>query len=300
MPSVPDILIDSLLDTAKAAPFLLGAYLALEWLAHRAGDRSKAQLRKFGRLGSIGGAILGLFPQCGFSVAAANFYADRIITPGTLLAVFLSTSDEAIPVLLSPDGARAIVPLVAAKVAIAIVAGLFADFALYRVWRDTWNRDSELRHHHDALHGHGEAHDDDHCHHSQCEGSIFLLALAHTLKVSALIFAITFVLGFALESLGESRTASLLLCGSRLQPVAAALFGLVPSCAVSVLLANLYLKGAITFGSVVAGLSTGAGMGTLVLVQACRRRREAALLLLALFAIGAVFGIVLDAAGCPR
>ncbi|MBR0056987.1 MAG: arsenic efflux protein [Kiritimatiellae bacterium] len=293
------MLLDAIIDTAKTLPFLFGAYLLLEWLAHKAGGKSKERLRRFGHLGPIGGAILGLFPQCGFSVAAANFYADRVITPGTLLAVFLATSDEAVPILLAPDGAAAIVPLLAVKTAVAVVAGFFADLAMAPLWRRRWERDSELRHTH--IEGHGHRHDDgreddsdEHCHHNHCNGGLFKTAMLHTLKVAALIFVITFALDFALEILGEKRTAALLLGGSRLQPVAAALFGLIPSCAVSVFLANLYREGAVTFGSVVAGLSTGAGMGTLVLVQACRSRREASFMIALLFAIGAATGLVID------
>lgn len=296
------LLIDALLDTAKAFPFLFGAYVLLEWLAHRAGEASKGRLKRLGKIGSVGGALLGLIPQCGFSVVAASFYADRVITPGTLLAVFIATSDEALPILLTPAGARAIMPLVAVKVVIAVAVGLFVDFALARLWRGMWERDSELRHLH--LHGHGHRHadgaedsDDDHCHHNHCEGGIVAIAFRHALRVSAIVFAVTLALCFALEALGGERTAELLLGGSRLQPVAAALFGLVPSCAVSVVLAKLYLEGTITFGSVVAGLCTGAGMGTLVLFQSCRRKGEAVLVLSVLFATGSVAGLLLDVFG---
>lgn len=295
-----EIVIDAFFDTLKAFPFLLGACLLLEWLAHRAGEKPKLRLKKFGRLGSLGGAVLGLVPQCGFSVAAAKFYADRIITPGTLAAVFISTSDEAIPILMSPEGAKLIIPLVAIKIALAVAAGFFVDFALSSFWRPVWERDSELRHEH--LEGHAHRHadgsvdtDEGHCHHGHCEGGIFHTALSRALRVSFVIFTITLVLGFALEHLGEDRTASLLLRGSPLQPVAAALFGLIPNCAASVFLADLHIQGAITFGSMVAGLSTGAGVGTLVLVQACGGKREAFLVLAFIFLVGAAAGLAVDA-----
>lgn len=300
MPEILDIVLDSLLDTLKALPFLLGAYFLLEWLAHKAGERSRERLVRATRFGPLAGALLGLFPQCGFSIAAAGFYADRVITPGTLLAVFISTSDEALPMMMSPEGAKSILPLVAVKLVLALLAGLAADHLLAPLWRGTWHRDSELCHLH--LHGHGHRHDDgaedsddDHCHHNHCEGGIFYMALRHAARVSALIFAITLALGLALHLAGEDATSRLLMSGNRFQPVVAALFGLIPNCAVSVLFARLYMGGALSFGSVVAGLSTGAGMGTLVLVQACRRKREAALLLLALFLVGAAAGLVIDA-----
>lgn len=325
MPAAIDIVLDSLLDTAKALPFLFGAYLLLEWLAHRAGEHSRERLVRATRFGPLAGALLGLLPQCGFSIAAAGFYADRVITPGTLLAVFLSTSDEALPMLMSPEGAKSILPLVAVKFVLALTAGLAADHLFAPLWRGTWRRDSELRHHHThflpqtqpssastvlpqpqsssassnlAQPPRGVAdEDDDHCHHSHCEGDILALALRHALRVAALIFAITLALGIAFHVAGEDATSRLLMSGNRFQPVVAALFGLIPNCAVSVLLAKLYLGGALSFGAVVAGLGTGAGMGSLVLVQSCRSRREAILLLAILFAVGSAAGLVLDCFG---
>lgn len=313
MTNVLDIVLDALLDTAKALPFLFGAYLLLEWLAHRAAERSRDRLVRATRFGPFVGAILGLFPQCGFSIAAAGFYADRVITPGTLLAIFLSTSDEALPMLMSPEGAKSILPLVAAKLAIALAAGLLADHLFAPLWRGVWRRDSELRHHHSSVlpqspcGHHGSASsvlpqppcgvadvDDDHCHHNHCEGSIAMIALRHALRVSALIFAITLALGIAFHLAGEEPTSRLLMSGNRFQPVVAAIFGLIPNCAVSVLLAKLYMNGALSFGSVVAGLATGAGMGPLVLVQSCRSKREAFLMLAVLFAVGAVAGLAID------
>lgn len=304
-----EIILDALLDTAKAMPFLLGAYLLLEFLAHNAGDKIKQCLKRFGRLGAFGGALLGLVPQCGFSVAAVEFYADRIITPGSLLAVFIATSDEALPILLSPRGANAIMPLIVVKLVIAVTVGLFTDFVLFPFWSKTWERDSELRHNHDhgAASSHNHANHDDHhdndhnhdvsdlhCHHNHCRGSIFHVAVIKSLKVSALIFAISVLLGLALESLGEDCTERLLLSGSPLQPLAAAFFGLVPNCAVSVFLADLHLKGAVTFGSIVAGLVSGAGVAPLVLFQTCRRKREAFAILLSLFIVGSLAGLAID------
>ena len=293
------IFLESIIDTLKMAPFLFGSYLLLEWLAHRAGGHARETLGRARRFGPLVGAVLGLFPQCGFSVAAAGLYADRVITPGALVAVFLSTSDEALPMLLNPSGAGAILPLVVVKVAIAAFTGLLIDFGFGWIWRGTWRREDETCHSHEHFaHDHE---DEEHCHHSHCqEGSIGMIALRHTLRVAALVFAVTLALNLALELLGEDRVSGLLMSGRRVQPLAAALFGLLPSCAASVMLARLYLADAITFGSVVAGLATGAGMGSLVLVQACRRKWEALLILLVLFAVGAASGVAIDAFGWQR
>ncbi len=289
-----DLLLDGLFDTLKMFPFLFGAYLLIEWIAHRAGDSFKEGLRRFGRFGSVGGAALGLVPQCGFSVAAANFYADRIITPGTLLAVFLSTSDEALPVLLArPDTFKTVFPLLAVKFIIAVVAGLAVDVGLKRFWGPVWESHTELRHHHGG-HGHSaETEEELHCHHERCHGGVWRVALVRSLKISALVLVVSVLLNLGLDALGEERAAAFLMTGNRLQPVAAALFGLVPSCAASVFLTQMYVEGSLSFGAVVAGLCSSAGVGILVLCQAARRR-EAALVLAALFVVAAAAGLAID------
>ncbi len=290
-----DILLDSFLDTLKMFPFLFGAYLLVEWIAHRAEDSFKEGLCRFGRFGSIGGAALGLVPQCGFSVAAANFYADRIITPGTLLAVFISTSDEAVPVLMArPETIRLVLPLLASKFVLAVVVGLVVDFGFGRLWKPSWKAHTELAHHHGCHHPKEESQDERECHHERCQGGIWRLALVRGLEVSALIFVVTAILNLGLDALGEERTAAFLMTGHRLQPLAAALFGLVPSCAASVFLTQMYVEGSLSFGAVVAGLASSAGVGILVLCQAVRHRREAAFVLAVLFAVSAAAGLLLD------
>lgn len=288
-----DIVLDSLLDTLKMFPYLFVACLVIEWIAHRAGDSFKGGLQRFGRLGSVGGAALGLFPQCGFSVAAANLYADRIITPGTLVAVFIATSDEALPVLLA-DSSRLglIAPLLCVKFALAVIAGFFVDFALGRLWRPSWEAGTELHHHHG--HDGDENHDDDGCHHHECHGGIFRLALVHSARISLLIFVVTAILNIGLDALGEERTASFLMTDSRLQPIAAALFGLIPSCAASVFITEMYAQGSISFGAVIAGLSTAAGAGILVLFQSAGRRR-AIVALFFILVVSAAAGMAIDA-----
>ena len=289
-----DILLDSLLDTLKMYPYLLGAYLLVEWIAHRAGDSFKDGLRRFGMFGSVGGAALGLVPQCGFSVAAANFYADRIITPGTLVAVFIATSDEALPVLLAKPGTlQLILPLLAVKFALAVGAGLVVDFGLRRLWKPAWDAHTELGHHHGGD-GDAETEDERECRHAHHHGSFWRVALVRSVEVSLLIFAVTALLNLGLHALGEERTSAFLMAGNRLQPVAAALFGLIPSCAASVFLTQMYAEGSLSFGAVVAGLSSGAGVGILILCQAVRRRREAVAILASLLAVSAAAGLLLD------
>lgn len=283
-----------LIDTLKMLPFLFVAHFLVEWLAHKAGSAFKNGLCRFGVLGPLGGALLGLFPQCGFSIVAAKFYADRVITPGTLIAVFLSTSDEALPILISSTGAsKLILPILGVKFAIAILAGFIVDLAFKPLWRPIWERDSELRHNHDEHHHDDHDEKNEHCTHSHCHGSIWIISLMHTLKIALLIFAVTLLLGVGLEALGEEHMAAFLMQGSFMQPIAAAIFGMIPSCAASAFLTQLYIKESIAFGSVVAGLATGAGIGILVLFQTCRRKLEAIVILATLFLIGSLAGILL-------
>jgi hypothetical protein len=292
-----EILLESFLDTLKMLPFLFGAYLLIEWIAHRAEDAFKDRLRRFGMFGSVGGTALGLVPQCGFSVAAANFYADRIITPGTLLAVFIATSDEAVPVLLAKQGTLPLIlPLICVKVVLAIIVGLAVDFGFRRLWKPVWEAHTELRHHHGCHHPKEESEDERECRHEHCQGGVWRVALIRSLEVSALIFVVTVLLNIGLDALGEERTAAFLMTGNRLQPVAAALFGLIPSCASSVFLTQMYAEGSLSFGAVVAGLSSSAGVGILILCQAVRRRCEACLILAFLFAVSAVAGLIIDLA----
>lgn len=288
-------IVEAFIDTLKMFPYLFVACFVIEWIAHRAGDSFKDGLRRFGRLGSVGGAALGLFPQCGFSVAAADLYADRIITPGTLIAVFIATSDEALPVLLADSSRLGLVaPLLATKFTIAVIAGLFVDFALGRLWRPSWEAGTELHHHHG--HADEDGHDDDEegCHHHECHGGIFGLALAHSARISLLIFVVTALLNIGLDALGEERTRAFLMSGNRLQPLLAAIFGLVPSCAASVFLTEMYVQGSLSFGSVVAGLSTSAGAGILVLCRMAPRKRDALRVLAFILVVAAATGTVID------
>ena len=240
-----DALLDALIDGVKMLPFLYLAYLLIEWLERHHGESIEGALAGGGRWGFIPGALLGCVPQCGFSAVASNLYASRVITPGTLLAVFIATSDEAIPLLAAePSQWVTLVLLLACKVAFAIVGGWLLDIPLRRV----------LPH---SLYGGYEGHADDvDCHEEHEESSsIFMAALRHTLGIISLLF----------EGFGEEPITAALSGMGIFQPMLTALVGLVPNCAVSVLLAQLYVQGAISFGSLFAGLTAGAGVGLAVL-----------------------------------
>ena len=254
-----DVLGESLVDTAKMLPFLFLAYLLIEYIETRHGERIEALLAGGGRWGSIPGAVLGCVPQCGFSAIASNFYSSRVITLGTLMAVYLATSDEAIPLLVSmPAYWDKLAVLMVIKVVYAIVVGFVLDFVLRGVLPKS------LR---GGYTGHADEVD---CHeeHSDEEGKpapIWKAALRHTLEIFVFIFAFSLVFGLIVEGVGEDVFASVLGSMGFFQPVVAALVGLIPNCAASVLLTQLYVEGALRFSSLVAGLCTGAGVGLAVL-----------------------------------
>ena len=262
METLFEIIQDALIDSLKMLPFLFGAYLLIEYLEHHSSERMERLLAGSSRFGPVSGALLGCVPQCGFSVAAANLYSGRIITPGTLVAVFLSTSDEALPILLANPGNLGVIgKLIAIKVVLAIAVRMGLDLLL-RARRGSGA--GERRAHMERL-----------CEHCHCEEhGILRSALRHTVEIFVFVLIVSIVLGGVVEWLGPERLSALLLGGSLLQPAVSALLGFIPNCAASVLLTSLYLEGTISFGAVVAGLSTSAGVGFLVLFRVNRDLKE--------------------------
>ena len=276
-----DALLDALIDGVKMLPFLYLAYLLIEWLERHHGESIEGALAGGGRWGFIPGALLGCVPQCGFSAVASNLYASRVITPGTLLAVFIATSDEAIPLLAAePSQWVTLVLLLACKVAFAIVGGWLLDIPLRHV----------LPH---SLYG-GHADDVD-CHEEHEESSsIFMAALRHTLEIFVFILLFSFIISLLFEGFGEEPITAALSGMGIFQPMLTALVGLVPNCAVSVLLAQLYVQGAISFGSLFAGLTAGAGVGLAVLWRVNPSGKQNLFMTGLLWAVGAATGMLLQ------
>ena len=274
-----DVILDTLLDVVKLLPFLFLTYLAMEYLEHKTGNKAATIVKKAGRFGPVIGGALGIVPQCGFSAAASNLYAGRVISLGTLMAIYLSTSDEMLPILISEQTSPGvIVKILLAKALIGMTAGMVIDILLRKRGLE------EHEHIHDIC-------EHEHCH---CEKGIFRSALSHTAQITFFILIITFALNLILYFVGEDALANLILSKPVVGPLLASLVGLIPNCAGSVVITQLYLEKVIGIGSAMAGLLTGSGVGLLVLFRVNHNRKENLRILGLLYGIGVLTGIVIE------
>lgn len=279
-----DIILDTLSDSIKLLPFLFLTYLAMEYLEHKTGEKLQNTIRKSGKWGPVAGSVLGAFPQCGFSAAASNLYAGRIITLGTLLSIYLSTSDEMLPVLISENaGIGMIMKVLGVKILIGMAAGLTIDIVIRHLSK---NRDEELRIEHLC-----EQH---HCH---CEEGILKSALHHTIEIFLYLMLISFVLNLLIGMIGEDFLAGLILNRPVIGELAAGLIGLIPNCAASVVITQLYLKGVLSAGAMMSGLLSGAGVGILVLLRVNDKRKENVRIIGLLYVIGVLAGLLIELLG---
>jgi hypothetical protein len=281
---VLDIILETGLDTVKIIPFLYLTFLLMEYLEDVAKTGSIKLLKRFPAIGPIVGAAAGTFPQCGFSAAAASLYSGGVITLGTLIAIFLSTSDEMIPILISEKAPlTTILSIVGVKFAIGLISGLLID-VLFRIW----NR----RHPHTEHHIHDMC-EDDHC---GCEENhnIFLASLKHTLEVVVFIYVISLVAAFLIEGIGQDNLSAFLGRNEILGIFLSGIIGLIPNCGASVALTTLYLKGLITYGQVMTGLLVSAGVGLLVLFRTNRRNIKGSIsIVVLLYIVGVIWGLIL-------
>ena len=278
-----DALLDTVKDTATLIPFLFITYLAMEWLEERTEDQSVALLSRVGKAKHLIAAGIGLVPQCGFSAAAASLFSGGVITVGTMLAVFLSTSDEMLPIFLSSAVApAAIAKILGVKFAIALLSGLIVDLLLKSLNIGI----GSSKHIHDLC-------EQDHCGCEE-EGSILRSALVHTLKIGIFVFLASLILGLTVETLGAETVEAILSGAPILGTFICSLVGLIPNCAASVIIAELYLEGMITSGQMMAGLLVAAGVGVLVLCRTNRNRKENAAIVAMLYFIGVFWGLALD------
>ena len=275
-----DVIKDTLFDSIKLLPFLFLAYLLMEYLEHKTGNKTKDIVKKSGKLGPLWGGIIGIFPQCGFSAAAANLYAGKIITMGTLIAVFLSTSDEMLPILISETmPASTILTILGIKLVIGVLAGFIIDFVARKLHKEKEETKIE------------EICEHEHCH---CEKNIALSALKHTLNIFLFIFIITLVINGIIEIIGQENLANKVSKNIILGPIVAGIIGLIPNCASSVVLTELFVENVISMPILISGLCVNAGVGLLVLFKTNENKKENLKIIGLLYAIGVISGLILE------
>ena len=275
-----DIILDTVKDSVKILPFLFITFLIMEFFEHKLSNKSKEKLEKSGKFGPLLGGILGAFPQCGFSVAATNLYVARIITLGTLIAVYLSTSDEMLPILLSKGASfTLILKFVFIKILIGIIFGFIIDLI--------FKKKLEADHIHEIC-------DDDHC---DCDHGIIKSSIKHTLNIFIFLLVISFLLNFVMAYYGEDKLRNLLLDNNIFSPFISSLIGLIPNCGASVIITELYLSNVISFGSALSGLLTGSGVAILVLFRVNHNIKENLKILSLIYFIGVFCGIIINLLG---
>ena len=281
-----EIIKETLIDAIKLLPFLFITYLIMEYIEHKMGNKSKNVIKKSGKFGPIIGGILGAFPQCGFSVSATNLYAGRVITLGTLIAVYLSTSDEMLPIFISEAVSPImILKIIGIKLIIGIISGIIIDLVINLFKNNKQKEENEI----------GHICEEEHCH---CdEKGILKSAIYHTLNIFIFIIIITFLINIVVYFVGEETIARWILNKPILGPVISSLIGLIPNCAASVIITNLYLENVISLGSMIAGLLTGAGVGLAVLFKTNNNIKENIGITLLTYGIGVVSGMVIELIG---
>ena len=278
------VVADTLGDSIKLLPFLFLTYLLMEILEHTTGNKVQNRIRNAGVVGPLWGGILGVIPQCGFSAAASSLYAGRVITVGTLLAIFLSTSDEMLPILISEAVSPVtIVKILSVKVCIAIISGFLAEFVYVKLLKRE-EKDMDIH----------VVCEEEHC---RCEDGILKSSVKHTLKIFVYILLITFALTLVIELIGENRLALIFQDIPVVGELVAALVGLIPNCASSVVITELYLSGIIGAGAMMSGLLVNAGVGLLVLFRLNRNWRQNAGIVAALYGFGVFWGALIEFIG---
>lgn len=280
-----DIATDALMDALKLLPFLFVTYLFIEYLEHKTGDKTHHMIEKSGHFGPIIGALFGVFPQCGFSAAASNLYAGRVITLGTLISIYLSTSDEMLPILISEQApVITIVKILAVKVIVGMVAGILIDF-VHRTLHENEKEPMDI--HHLCEH--------EHC---KCETKgILYSAVHHSLEIFAYILVVNFALNLLLTWIGEDALQTFLLNRPVIGELAAGLIGLIPNCVASVVLTQLYLEGVLSAGRMITGLLVSSGVGLFVLFRVNDKKQENWKILGILYAVGVISGLLFELLG---
>lgn len=277
------IIVHSIIDSLKLLPFLFVTYLLMEYIEHHSKDIAEKILKHSGRYGSLIGSVLGLLPQCGFSSAAAGFYSARVISIGTLIAVFLSTSDEMIPILISSNVPVILIfKILALKLTVALVAGFGIDLIFKSIYRKkSIYQESKIE----------EFCEREDCH---CHNSVIKPALVHTLKVGGFILAVTLILNLLIHHIGEDTIANIILDKPILANILSALVGVIPNCASSIIVTELYVAGVISSGAMFSGLLVNSGVALAVLFRTNSPKKNTLAIILILLTTSIVSGIIID------
>ena len=281
MQEILHILEHTLLETIRLLPFLFITYLIMEYIEHKTSEKAKETIQKSGKFGPVLGAIVGIFPQCGFSVSATNLYAARVITLGTLISVYLATSDEMLPILLTEAvPITTILTILGLKLIIGIIAG-FAIDAVIRLVKKEKQEEQKIE----------ELCEHDHCH---CEQGIVVSAVKHTVNIIIFIFIITLIINGIITLIGKDIIANFISENVILGPIIAGFIGLIPNCASSVILTELFIENVISMPMLISGVAVNAGVGLLVLFRTNKNLKENLSIVGLLYIIGVLSGIILQ------
>ena len=286
-----DCLLDAAIDSAKLLPFLAVIYILMEILSRKAGNNIAMAVKRANKLGPVIGGAAGVIPQCGFSAAAATLYSGKVISVGTMLAVFLSASDDMLPILISsafpPDR---ILIILAAKMIIAIVTGYLVDISLYLFTKKRQQKKVLIMGRKKAATKSNEPI----CMQSCCTGPFFIAVLKKTFQVFAYIFLVSLLLNIVIETIGTDTLEGFLNDMPIAGEFLSAIIGLIPNCASSVIITELYLDNVLTTGALFAGLLVNAGVGTLILIRSNKNKKENFLIITSLYFIGVAWGILIE------
>lgn len=274
-----DIIQDTLIDVIKLIPFLIITFYIIELLEHKFSSKTQKLMTNSKKIAPLIGSILGIFPQCGFSVMATNLYITRIISLGTLIAVYLSTSDEMLPIMLSRNIELSIIlKILAIKLIVGIIIGFLVDYFTKKLTPKNQPIDLHIC-------------EEEHCH---CDQSLLKSSLKHTINIVIFLLIVIFILNWTIEYIGIDTLSKMFLKDTPFAPFIASLVGLIPNCAASVTITELYLTNALSLGSTIAGLLTGSGVAILVLFRTNKNLSENLTILAIIYLSGSLIGFLIN------
>lgn len=280
-----EILIDTIIDTVKLIPFLFITYIIMEYIENKTSNKTKETIKKSGKLGPLIGGIVGIFPQCGFSVSATNLFAARVISIGTLVAVYLSTSDEMLPIFISKSlEVSIIIKILLIKLIVAVACGFIVDF-IFRMINKGKDENENIA---------------DICEHEHChchEEGVVKSSIRHTLSITIYIFITSLIVNLIIELVGENVIEEFLTNNLIVGPIISSLIGLIPNCAASVIITNLYVENVINGACLISGLLTGAGVGLMVLFRVNKNIKENLKIMGIIYFVGVLAGLLLQIIG---